>query len=191
MRHLLRIGGAVLCLSLTRALASPIIARQEDCVALSPTPKWTITDAMSSDWAASGGGRVQLFAQHEPTGELVSCDVEYSMNATDGTIIDYDPEAVHPCVSFGTSGFYTTVMLDMDTLELNIYSAWNCTGFENETYLGTGSTMLQRDTSPEACLVEPNQTGEAVTCPIADAVIEGELMGIVSCCDTSTRPVHL
>ncbi|KAI4859657.1 hypothetical protein F4820DRAFT_439137 [Hypoxylon rubiginosum] len=167
---------AALCLPLTGALASPLISRQSDCAGLSTTtPNWKLSNAISSDWPGSGAGRVQLFSFHVPTGELSSCVVNYSMDTTSGQIIDYDPAVSHQCTNFGASALNTTVTLDMDTLLLNIQSTWACAEDEAVTYSATGSTSLDRDTSPGACLVEPNQTGNATTCPISDVEVKGTL----------------
>ncbi|KAI1769918.1 hypothetical protein F4818DRAFT_434703 [Hypoxylon cercidicola] len=116
-----------------------------------------------------------MFALHTPTSELASCVVNYSMNATDGQIIDYDPTVVHKCTNFGLSALNTTVTLDMETLLLNIGSTWACAEDEAVTYTATGSTSLDRDTSPGACLVEPSQAGNATTCPISDVEVKGTL----------------
>ncbi|KAI6081516.1 hypothetical protein F4821DRAFT_25130 [Hypoxylon rubiginosum] len=174
--RLLLAGCATLCLSLTGSLASPLIARQSDCAELSTrTPDWKLSKAMSSDWPGGGGGRVQMFSRHVPTGELSSCVVNYSLNATDGQIVDYDPTVAHSCLNFGSSALNTTVTLDMDTLLLNIASTWACAEDAAVTYSATGSTSLLRDTSPGACLIEPSLPGDSTTCPIADVEVKGVL----------------
>ncbi|KAL7621851.1 hypothetical protein AAE478_007351 [Parahypoxylon ruwenzoriense] len=171
----LRVEHVALCLSLAGQATLAVSPRQADCTELSTTtPNWQLTDAASSDWPGGGGGRVQLFAHHIPTGETAACDVEYRLNNA-GEIIDYDPTSTHECINFGTSALNTTVQLDMDTLLLNLRSTWSCEGDEATKYTATGSTSLQRDTSPGACLVEPSQIGDSTTCPIADADVEGKL----------------
>ncbi|KAI5921424.1 hypothetical protein F4810DRAFT_337187 [Camillea tinctor] len=174
----LQFGFLALCLSLMGQdiLASPLNIRQESCVELSTTtPNWKLSNARSSDWPGGGGGRVQFFARHVPTSELSSCDVEYRLNGTTGEIIDYDPTSTHDCINFGSSKLNTTVQLDMDTLLLNMRSSWTCEEDETVTYTATGSTNLDRDTSPGACLVEPSQVGDSTTCPIANVEVEGVL----------------
>ncbi|RYP60656.1 hypothetical protein DL769_008032 [Monosporascus sp. CRB-8-3] len=156
-------------------------ARQAaSCTELSTTtPGWLISNAMSSDWPGAGGGRVQLFANHVPTGETSSCNVQYRMNATSGEIIDHDPAAEHECLDFsGTTALNTSVQLDMDTLLLTVRSTWVCEqdGDAAARYAATGSANLQRDTSPGACLIEPTLYGDSITCPIADVEVEGELL---------------
>ncbi|XXG96388.1 hypothetical protein Hte_002670 [Hypoxylon texense] len=168
---------AALYVPLTGALASPLAPRQSDCAALSTTaPNWKLSNAISSDWPGSGAGRVQLFSLHVPTGELSSCVVNYSMDAASGQIVDYDPTAAHACTNFGAGAANTTVTLDMDTLLLGIRSTWACAGDAATAYAAAGSTSLDRDTSPGACLVEPNQTGNATTCPISDVEVKGTLV---------------
>ncbi|KAI1388193.1 uncharacterized protein F4822DRAFT_237910 [Hypoxylon trugodes] len=171
-------GGAAVCLFLAgqTALASPTHYRRAACADLSTeTPIWRISNAASSDWPGGGGGRVELWANHIPTGEVADCDVEYRMNATDGSIVGYDPTTVITCTNFGTAALNTTVQLDMETLLLTINSTWACEEGGEAKYSATGSTTLNRDTSPEACLVEPTQVGPSTTCPIADAEVEGKL----------------
>ncbi|RYO78318.1 hypothetical protein DL762_008750 [Monosporascus cannonballus] len=154
--------------------------RAASCTELSTaTPDWLIWNAMSSDWPGSGGGRVQLFANHIPTGELSSCNVNYRMNATDGRIIGHDPTAAHACINFsGTTALNTSVQLDIDTLLLTVRSSWICEGDETARYAAAGSANLQRDTSPGACIVEGTLYGDSITCPIADVEVEGELLGV-------------
>ncbi|KAI2619887.1 hypothetical protein GGR54DRAFT_601729 [Hypoxylon sp. NC1633] len=169
-------AGVALCLAFGQAtLAAPILARRDTCSKLSSTtPNWKISNAESSDWPGGESGRVELFARHVPTNQLMSCNVPYRLNSTSGEIIDYDPTAIFNCINFGAKPVNTTVQLSMDTLLLNLSSSWACD--EDETvYTATGSTLLQRDTSPGACLIEPTQVGEATTCPIADTEIEGKL----------------
>ncbi|RYP62335.1 hypothetical protein DL771_009774 [Monosporascus sp. 5C6A] len=158
-------------------LAAGPIRRAASCAELSTTtPGWLITNAMSSDWPGSGSGRVQLFANHVPTGETASCNVAYRMNTTDGTIIGHDPAAAHECINFsGSTALNTSVRLDMDTLFLTVRSSWVCEEDGEKTYAATGSASLSRDTSEGACLVQPSLLGPATTCPIADVEIEGEL----------------
>ncbi|RYP92636.1 hypothetical protein DL770_001278 [Monosporascus sp. CRB-9-2] len=161
------------------AAAPTAKARQAaSCTELSTTtPDWLISNAMSSDWPGSGGGRVQLFANHIPTGETASCNVAYRMNTTDGKIIDHDPAGSHECINFsGSTALNTSVQLDMDTLLLTVRSSWFCAGEdEAKRYAAVGSANLDRDTSPGACLVQPSLLGNATTCPIANVDIEGEL----------------
>ncbi|KAI2616690.1 hypothetical protein GGS26DRAFT_578013 [Hypomontagnella submonticulosa] len=174
--HHPRAGRVALCLSLVgqAALASPV-SQQATCADLSATtPNWQLSNAASSDWPGGGGGRVELFARHIPTGVMAACDVEYSMSA-DGQIIDYDPTSTHECMNFGASSLNTTVQLNMETLLLTLRSTWACEEDATVTYTATGSTNLKRDTSPGACLVEPSQVGDSTTCPIADVEVEGEL----------------
>ncbi|RYP10013.1 hypothetical protein DL764_000942 [Monosporascus ibericus] len=156
--------------------------RATSCTELSTTmPDWLISNALSSDWPGAGGGRVQLFANHVPTGEIASCNVAYSMNTTDGRIIDHDPAAAHECMNFsGTTALNTSVQLDMDTLFLTVRSSWVCEGDGDDTkrYAAAGSANLDRDTSPGACLVQPSLLGNATTCYIADVGIKGELSGV-------------
>ncbi|KAI1378412.1 hypothetical protein F4677DRAFT_413167 [Hypoxylon crocopeplum] len=176
----LQAGGAVLCLSLAgqAALAIPTNSKRAACTELSTTtPNWQISHAASSDWPGGGNGRVELFAHHVPTGETAACDVNYSLNQTSGAIIDFDPSTAFECGNFGfsTSILNTTVQLNMETLVLNLWSSWACEEDEATTYTATGSTTLQRDMSPGACLVEPSQIGESTTCPIADVDVEGKL----------------
>ncbi|KAI1405892.1 hypothetical protein F4819DRAFT_442154 [Hypoxylon fuscum] len=177
----LRASCVALCLSLAgqATLASPTNFRRAACTELSTTvPKWELSNAMSSDWPGGQSGRVQMFAHHMPTDEVASCVVNYMLNQTDGHIIDYDPTATHGCVNFGNSALNTTVKLNMETLLLNIESTWACEEDET-TYTATGSTILQRDTSPGSCLVEPSQAGDSTTCPIGNVEVEGNLQGII------------
>ncbi|KAI0379664.1 hypothetical protein F5Y04DRAFT_259565 [Hypomontagnella monticulosa] len=174
MRYL-QAGHVALCVSLMgqTALASPIV-QQASCAELSTaTPNWQLSNAASSDWPGGGGGRVELFSRHIPTGVMAACDVEYRMSA-DGQIIDYDPTSTHECMNFGASSLNTTVQLDMETLLLTLRSTWSCDDAA-VTYTATGSTNLKRDTSPGACLVEPSQVGDSTTCPISDVEVEGKL----------------
>ncbi|KAI5861424.1 hypothetical protein GGS23DRAFT_611965 [Durotheca rogersii] len=187
--HPLQIGHIALYVAAAAtpvALALPTTTmktiRQEagaGCAELSTTrPNWKITHAASSDWPGGGGGRVELFAQHVPTGVTAACDVEYRLDGQTGAIVGHDPTAAHDCLNFGAADLLTSVRLDMDTLTLSLRSRWACddsAAAPAPTYIATGVTALARDTSPGACLVEPSQVGDSTTCPIADVEVQGEL----------------
>ncbi|KAH9886162.1 hypothetical protein F4778DRAFT_484014 [Xylariomycetidae sp. FL2044] len=186
MRHHQEAGmlGLVVSLAGRAAVAGPVMkaqARQEapTCQELSTTtPNWHITDAQTSDWPGGSSGYLNFFANHVPTGETAACDVEYQLNATDGSIINYDASVAHECLNFGTQALNTSVQLDMDTLVVSLRSTWTCKGDDEEEgmmYTATGSGSLQRNTEPGACLVQESQLGYATTCPIIDIDVEGTL----------------
>ncbi|OTB09660.1 hypothetical protein M426DRAFT_83209 [Hypoxylon sp. CI-4A] len=173
----IRAGCVALCLSLAgqAAVATPTIARRATCTELSTTtPNWVLTEAFSSDWPGGGGGYIAFFARHSPTGILTNCDIEYRLNGTDGSVIDYDPATIIQCTNFDRGTLNTTAQLDLDTLLLNLRGTWSCEGDDATTYEAAGETTLLPVTS--GCTVEPTQIGNATTCPMSDGEVEGKLV---------------